>query len=724
MKYISLLFIACCLCTSGFAQKKNASYQLQISRATSPIQIDGVMDEPAWQAAKPATNFYMVLPMDTSHAKVKTEVRMTYDDTHLYLIATCYKAVAGEDMVESMRRDFAFLKNDNFLIFIDPFNDQTSGFCFGANAAGAQCDGLMYEGGKVDWSWDNKWTSEVKSDPEKWVFEAAIPFKTMRFKDGVDHWGVNFGRNDLKTTEKSAWAPVPRQFPTASLAYTGSIVWDKAPPAPKTNISVIPYILGGVSKDYENKTPTDFKKSIGGDIKISITPSLNLDLTLNPDFSQVDVDVQVANLSRFELFFPERRQFFLENGDLFGNFGYSTIRPFFSRRIGLTTPIAFGARLSGKLDANWRIGVMDMQTEKDISTGLPQQNFAVLSLQRKVFARSSIGLLVVNKQSLNYQPDTAASATKYNAYNRDIGFEYNLASKNNTWTGKAIAMESFSPGQTGNNFVHAANLIYSTRKWNISWQHEAVGQHFTAEAGYVPRTGYEKINPAISRLFFPANGPILTHGPTLSSFYYWNQSFQKTDENVTFSYNIVFRSRATLSLWTANDYILLQTPFDPTNFNGATLKTGTASSWNSYGSDFLSKPQSLFTYGLSTRFGGYYVNGSRTSISGQAGFRFQPYVSITANFSYNNIQLPQPWGDTHFWLVGPRLDVTLTNKFFITAFAQYNEQLKNFNINTRLQWRYRPASDLFIVYTDNYLPDVWTVKNRALVLKWTYWWSL
>src|SRR5687768_919215 len=272
------------------AQKKNDAFQLSIKPATSAINIDGIMDEAAWLDADVAADFFMVLPMDTSMAKVKTEVRMTYDQQNLYLIATCFHLLPGRYFVESLRRDFAFGKNDNFLLFMDTFDDQTNGFSFGANAAGAQWDGMMYEGGKVDLSWDNKWTSVVKKDDDKWVFEASIPFKSIRYKKGITKWGINFSRLDLKTTEKSSWTPVPRQFPTASLAYTGNLVWDKAPPDPGANISVIPYVLGGISKNYEAGKPTQFQKKIGSDVKIAVTSSLNLDLTINPDFSQVEVD--------------------------------------------------------------------------------------------------------------------------------------------------------------------------------------------------------------------------------------------------------------------------------------------------------------------------------------------------------------------------------------------------------------------------------------------------
>ncbi|MBP9924480.1 MAG: carbohydrate binding family 9 domain-containing protein, partial [Cyclobacteriaceae bacterium] len=424
-----------------YAQKKNEAYQLPIRKSTDIIHIDGVVDEVDWAQATTATDFFMVTPMDTSKARVRTDVKMTYDDDNLYLVAICYHALPGPYIVESLRRDFNFGKNDNFLLFMDTFDDQTNGFSFGANAAGAQWDGLMYEGSRVDLNWDNKWTSVVKNYDDKWIFEAAIPFKTIRYKKGISKWGINFSRLDLKTTEKSSWAPVPRQFATATLAFSGSLVWDTPPQNAGTNVSVIPYALGGLSKDYENETPTIQRGEVGMDVKVAVTSSLNLDLTVNPDFSQVDVDRQVTNLDRFELFFPERRQFFLENGDMFNNFGYTTIRPFFSRRIGLTAPIQYGARLSGKIDKNWRIAAMDMQTGKVEKDGLPTQNFAVVALQRRVFARSNVGLLVVNKESVNYAPPD--SGTVYSEYNRNLGVEYNLASSNNLWTGKALFLKSF-----------------------------------------------------------------------------------------------------------------------------------------------------------------------------------------------------------------------------------------------------------------------------------------
>jgi hypothetical protein len=717
-----LAFLA--LVELSYAQKINDRFELNIQKTANPVTVDGLGDEEVWTHTDVARDFFMVLPMDTSHAKVKTEVMMTYDDRAIYILAICYKAKPGPYVVESLRRDFNFGKNDNFLFFFDPFDDRTSGFSFGTNAAGAQWDGFIYEGGKMDLSWENKWTSAVKNYDDRWVMEAAIPFKSIRFKKGMMKWGLNFSRNDLRANEKSAWAPVPRQFPTVSLAYTGNLVWDREPPATGSNFSLIPYVLGGVSRDYEHNKPTEYRKEIGADAKIAVTSSLNLDLTVNPDFSQVEVDKQVTNLDRFELFFPERRQFFLENADLFGNVGYANVRPFFSRRIGLDVPIQFGARLSGRINKDWRMGVMDMQTRRVQERDIPAQNFAVVSLQRKVFSRSNIGFLFVNKESLNYKPDNDPVTPKASMYNRNFGLEYNLASPRNFWTGKMLLFKSFSPGTSSKTITHAANLNYTSRHWAVGWQHEYVGMNYSAEVGYVPRTGYVKVNPQLAYLFFPHGSKVLSHGPIALSNYYMDESFRKTDYETSVAYKLNFRNQATLTGLVSRNYVKLLKPFDPTNTGLDSLPVGSEHNFNGVSLEYVSRPQRLFTLAASARYGGYYADGKRLQLTTELGYRFQPYVSIIMSASYNDINLPLPWGHKDFWLVGPRLDVTMTNKLFFTAFGQYNEQTKNFNLNTRLQWRYKPASDFFIVYTDNYFPEYMSIRNRALVVKFTYWFSL
>lgn len=706
-----------------YGQKKNAAFQLHIYPTTEKITVDGEANEAVWQRAEVAKNFYMVLPMDTSLAKVKTEVEMTYDKTNLYLLAKCFDAPKKNEIVESLRRDWNFVKNDNFIAFIDPFDDQTDGFAFGVNCENAQWDGLMYEGGSVDLNWDNKWVSAVRRYDSSYVVEMAIPLKILRYKKGVQKWGINFSRNDLKTTEKSSWAPVPRQFPTAALAYTGSLVFEYSPQVQKGNVSLIPHIVAGGSQDKIAYGPIELKHEVGLDAKVAVTSSLNLDLTVNPDFSQVEVDKQVTNLDRYELFFPERRQFFLENGDQINNFGYSDIRPFFSRRIGLGIPIEYGGRLSGNLNKKWRMTLMDMETRKQSDIGLPAQNFAVAALQRRVFSRSNINIIFVNKQSMDYTLPKDSTLPKYSLYNRNLGFEYNLASSNNMWTGKLLLLQSFTPDKNAHSFTHAGNLKYAGKRYTISAAYESVGSNYDAEVGYVPRINYVKFNPQVSYYFFPKGGSILTHGPQFSANYFFDKKFNASDHDDLFTYLITFRNKATLSGVFLDDYVKVLFPFDPTNSGKDSLLYNSKYSWETAGADFVSKPQSLFNYSFSFRFGGYYAHGEKYTLSTELGYRFQPILNLSVSASYNQLQLPEPWGHTSFWLVGPKVDLTLSTKVFFTTYVQYNQQLNNTNINARFQWRYKPASDLFLVYTDNYLITPVAVRNRAILLKFTYWWN-
>ena len=370
------------------------------------------------------------------------------------------------------------------------------------------------------------------------------------------------------------------------------------------------------------------------------------------------------------------------------------------------------------------MGAMHMKTNSVKETGLPAQAFDVVALQRRVFARSNIRFMFVNKQSLNYDPSKDTSKPVYAQYNRNIGMEYNLASRNNVLTGKVMILKSLTPGKNSGSLTHAANLQYSTRKLNITGQYEFVGKNYTAEVGYVPRRNYIKINPTISYLFFPKKGAVLSHGPILGSTYFFNSKFYQTDNESYFYYKFNLRSQATFGAWVAHNYVELLSPFDPTNSGKPTLPTGSKHQWNAWGTEFVSKPQRLFTYGFTSRYGAYYANGSRLNLTADLGYRFQPFVNITLNTSYNHIDLPAPWNVTDFWLIGPRVDITFTNKLFFTTFIQYNNQQKNINLNTRLQWRYKPASDFFLVYTDNYYTEPMFIRNRAFVLKFNYWWNM
>jgi hypothetical protein len=708
--FIYLLFYSIVV----FSQRKNENFKYNIIKSSTEINIDGSLDESSWTAAQLASDFFMILPMDTSKANMISDVKMTYDDQNIYIAVKNYiphKTYA----IESLRRDWNFQKNDNFVFAMDTYNDITNGFAFGVNAAGAQWDGQQFDGAAMNLNWDNKWTSVVKQFDDYWIFEAAIPFKSIRFNKDLKSWGINFSRNDLASTEKSSWAPVPRQFPSISSAYMGQLIWDQPPPKVGSNISVIPFVLSGINKDYSENKKADSRSDVGVDTKLALGSALNLDLTINPDFSQVEVDRQQTNLDRFELFFPERRQFFLENDDLFNNLGLERIRPFFSRRIGFGVPINYGARLSGKLNKNLRIGVMNIKTGQNEEGNIGANNFSVLTLQQKLFSRSNITGFIINKDEL-----------RSNKFNRNAGLEYNLSSKNNLWRGKFLYYNSMNQEKLKGNTIFAGTLNYTDRNWNISGQYEKVGDNYIAEVGFVQRKSYSRINPRIGYSFLPKKGKVLSHGPSFFEFSYMDKNFKTTEYTYGLSYNVDLRNKANISCFMAKDYIQLLSDFDPTNLTGIKLKTGSEHHWRSMGLFYTSQPQSLFTYGFESRYGGYYANGTRLRLAANIAYRFQPFVQLALAAEINDINLPEEQGlqDAKFFLVSPRIDVTFTNNLYFTTFLQYNEQIKNTNVNARLQWRYKPVSDIYLVYTDNYDITNGSVKNRAVVLKATYWWNI
>jgi hypothetical protein len=695
----------------------NSSYILHIKKAQGEIMLDGVIDEEDWQVADVATDFYMVMPYDTSYSEAVSEIRMTYDDQAVYLSLVFYDVIPGPRPVESLRRDFSFGNNDNFLLFLDPFNDQTTGYSFGVNAAGALWDGTMSDGSRVNLIWDTKWEAVTKSYEDKWVAEMRIPFRSIRYKAGLDRWNINFSRLDLKINEKSSWAPVPRQFPTASLAYCGILQWDTPPPDPGIQLSLIPYVSGGTSRDFEAGTDANYRGDFGMDAKLALSSSLNLDLTYNPDFSQAEVDQQITNLERFELFFPEKRQFFLENSDLFANFGSQMIRPFFSRRIGLDAPVLAGARLSGKLGQDWRIGVMDMHTEE--TEFMPSRNFFVASVQRRVFSRSNITGIFVNQQNFGNPAGWQAST-----YNRTGGLQFNLASRDNFWTGQLFGLRSFTEGVTsGEQFTQGLQINYNRQRFHAGIDQFYVGDNYVAEAGYVPRKDYLRIAPRVMVRFYPESSRLEQHGISgLINSYYRPSDLRMTDRRGSLGYYFTFHNLSRIDFVVNHDYVLLRNNFDPTNRGINFLEAGSEHDWLEASLLYRSDTRKILRYRAAAGYGGYYT-GNRWFIEGDLNYRYQPYGSVSLFFSYNDLLLPQPWSRNSFWLVGPKIDITFTNTLFFTTFIQYNEQLDNLNINARFQWRYKPVSDIFIVYTDNYFPETMHARSRALVFKMSYWFN-
>lgn len=721
-RYIILLLSLYLLCNNNpiFSQSRGINrdkYHINIVRTDETISIDGILDEEVWKRAERTGEFHRVTPTDTGFAIARTEVMLTYDDLNLYVGVICHDPTPGKRPVESLRRDWGFNRNDNFMIFLDTYNDQTNGFAFGISAAGAQIEGLQYDGTRVLYSWDIKWRSAVMSYDDRWVTEFSIPFRSIRYSEGDQEWGINFGRLDLKNNEKSSWAPMPRQFPHCSLPFTGTLLWDKPLGKAGVRISLIPYITGKVTKNKEAEENARLSGNAGFDAKMILSTSLNLDLTINPDYSQVEVDRQQTNLDRFELFFPEKRQFFLENSDLFSSLGTATVRPFFSRRIGLDNPVLAGARLSGNMGNNWRINLMDIQTGNNEET--PGSNYFVTAIQRKVFSRSNISAFFINKQVTGSHGDESYTG---NTYNRIAGLEYNLATADNRWTGKAFYHQSLYNKLSAEDAALAANITFSSQYLTATLNQSLVGEGYIAETGYIRRRGYYELNPILQYKFFPKSNTIISHGPGLKTDMFFDSSFSLTDRETQFSYSVEWINRFVTTIDAKETYIKLLAPYDPTNTGGEQLVAGAEFNWTDIGASFVSDSRKLLNVSLSSRYGGYF-NGTRWSINGEINYRIQPYGSLALVTVYNNISLPSPYNSARLLLIGPRLDFTFTENLFFTSFIQYNNQIDNLNLNLRFQWRFAPVSDLFIVYTENSFPAGYNIKNRGLVIKLSYWFN-
>ena len=377
-------------------------YQYHIKRTQETIQLDGQLDEGVWQRAQRAESFFYITPFDNEQVEQgdQTVVMMTYDDRNIYVAAICY----GQQpyLVTSLKRDDGgFWDGEAFMVSFDPGNERTNGYAFATNHAGVQFDNELSgnlgtrsggSGGGFNTAWNNIWHCETEIYEDYYTIEMAIPFNSLRYADSPI-WGVQFNRGITRTNSFHAWTPVPQQFFGPDLGYNASLVWDELPQKSQSNVSLIPYLLTSTFKDIENGAPADNNIDIGLDAKVALSSSLNLDLTINPDFSQVDVDRQVTNLTTVNIRFPEQRIFFVENSETFSDFGIPPMRTFFSRKIGLTDegetiPILYGARLTGNLTKDTRIGLMNLQTKSgEIEPG---NNYSALSVAHRVFGRSIV----------------------------------------------------------------------------------------------------------------------------------------------------------------------------------------------------------------------------------------------------------------------------------------------------------------------------------------------
>ncbi|HEY4968244.1 MAG TPA: DUF5916 domain-containing protein, partial [Puia sp.] len=467
----------------------------------------------------------------------------------------------------------------------------------------------------------------------------------------------------------------------------------------------------------------------GLDAKIAINTSLNLDVTLNPDFSQVDVDREMINLDRFNILLPERRTFFLENSDLFSNIGLeNTASPFVSRRIGLTDdgrviPIIAGLRLTGNLNPALRIGLMNIQTAQKY--GLPSQNYTVAAFDQKVLKYSNIRGILTNRQSSGSEQKNSSGD-----YNRVAGTEFDFLSGNSKFNGRLGYYQSFNPGLYGSSGFGLANIGYTDKNLNISAGWSQINTNFDAGLGFTPRLfnydaehdttvriGYNAYSGSFDYTLYPKiKKTVNSIDFSIRTNHYYSTSNRFVEFNGIAGLDFLFANRREAFVsWTQNSVNL---PFPTVLFEetGSLQKGGYAFGFLQvkYLSNFL-RP---FSWGITIEHGGYY-NGKRTTYIGSLKYRNQPWGNFSVDFTYNNITLNNI--NIRPFLLGPTLEIAFSNAIFWTTFLQYNTQLKNFNVNSRFQWRFRPLSDIYVVYTDNYQTDGFTHIGRSLVFKIDYW---
>lgn len=726
-KYLFSLFF--CLPLLVLAQETEK--KIFVKLINEPIVVDGDLSEPIWQEAGAAENFQQYFPSDSILAKQQTQIKMLYDNSTLYLGVTVYSS-GDQYIIPSLQRDFRAGNNDNISFLFDTFKDGTNAFLFGTNPLGVRREALITGGGAdlsgFTTSWDVKWRGETKIGDGYYTAEIAIPLTSFKFREGETSWRFNSYRFDMQENETSTFAKIPQNQLVFNLAFMGEMVFEEPLGKSRTPLALIPYVNGLASRDFDI-SDSDAQYKVGGDAKIAVGNGMNLDLTLNPDFSNVQVDNVVTNLTRFEISLPERRQFFIDNNDLFGNFGNARDEnPFFSRRIGLATNkdgqtienrIIAGMRLSGKLSEDWRLGLLSIQTDEDLENEIASNNNTVFSLQKKLFSRSNIGVFFINRETFkdyDFQEDN-------DKYNRVFGVDYNLASADNKWVGKFFLHGSMTPEERDQESAGGAELVFNSRYFNMGLRGNYVGEGFQSDLGFVRRKDIIAARPFVELAFWPKKGKVNNHNLRLSPNAIWRPGLdmQNTDFTMFSSWTTKYRNQSEISGRMFNRYTFLTEEFEPSGKDNAVPLPGNVGyHYTSFEIRYQSDRRKVFSYSIEPGFGQFY-EGHRNVIAGSFNLRLQPKVIVGLQYEYNQLRMPKPYSNTEITIISPRVDITFNKSVFWTTLIQYSNRNDNLGVNSRLQWRFAPLSDLFVVYNDNYFVTDFGPKFRSLNLKFTYW---
>ena len=693
--------------------------------------IDGHLDEETWKSATPFDGFIQRESREGEPSTERTEVRVLTDGQALYIGAWLYDRephgiVAGEKL-----RDVLLTNSDYFAIILDTYLDKQNGFVFATTPAGVEYDGQVTregEGGAVqqtgqsraqtgalggfNLNWDGSWKVATSIDSNGWYAEFRIPFSTLRYGgDAKQTWGMNMARSIRRKNEESLWSFVPRQFSLYRLSRAGTLGGLTVPV--RRVATVTPYALSSNTRafavDSKYRHPTEF----GIDAKYGVTPSLTLDLTYNTDFAQVEVDEQRTNLTRFPLFFPEKRTFFLENAGIFSAGTPQAVDLFFTRRIGIDSlgnpvPIIGGGRLSGRV-AGMTVGLLEIVTDR-VSTTQPGNSYSVARVTKELGRRSRVGLIGVQRLGLGSRgPD----------HNRTYGVDGRIG-VNDAFTVDWWGGKTQTPGRGNDNFAFSTLGNYTTRDWMNSARVVQAGRDFNPEVGFLNRLGgYRYLETTVMRL---VRRPTWTHvrqwNPHMSyrGYYALDNFFQSGQVHVDLT-EVTFNNGGRFGPELNWFHEGLQQPF--TIARGVTLPAGNYN-YFVYGFDWDTDPSKPLSFTMRGDFGPFYngiKNGGRTQITFRKGAAFTSSLVL----DYNDVRLDQ--GNFTRTLIGTRLGYNFTPKIFVNSLVQYNNQARVWTANARFGWLNTAGTGLFIVFNDGEEADSffrWVrPQARSVVLKYT-----
>jgi len=714
------------------------SYRAVASRLPPGVapRLDGRLDDDVWQLAQPFGNFIQREPAIGAPATDRTEFRVLYDDLTLYVAVWAFEDHPEGIIASELMRDALLRKGDSVKIVLDTLHDHRNGFYFSTNPLGALKDGFATENGRMNWDWNAVWEVKTTRDEKGWYSEFAIPLSQLRFKGqpGEQVWGFNVGRQVVHKREDSTFVPYPREWqPPGFFRVSGSgLLAGLEGLKPRRRLELIPYLAPQVSRDFDGGTPTHVKRGYGMDARVGVTQTLNADLTYRTDFAQVEADQEVVNLTRFSLFFPEKRQFFTESAGTFnygrlGEEGSAVVADpgllslFYSRSIGLSqdgreVPILGGARLSGNVGP-YTVGFMNIETdETEYAVGgravrLPKANYTVARLKRNVLSSSTIGVIGLNRQGLIGSGHS----------NRATGLD-GVFTLTDSLRVVGLLAKTFSPGVASRDMAGVVDVNWATDLYNATANHTNIQDAFNAEMGFIPRRD-------IRRSTMTANWTPRPEWPgvrqlTLGGLADYIENHDGTPQSRVHDLNFLLtrNDRSTVKVEVLRNYDLLPLPFRL----GPNVVAQGGYFWNTFTTTVASNDSRRLYGGGGVDIGGYYSGDRRTF---RANVNFLPKPTLLVENQYTRNEIGLPGASTYVTnTLSTRASYSLSPTLFVKAFMQYNDERRLATLNLLLWSIYRPGSDFYIVYnqgwdTDAPGPDLLRPRNRMLSIKFTYWLS-